>query len=153
MRLLFSLLLLSTLFTACGPAVIYEKEQTIDAAGWAYADSVRFAFHIPSTEQAYDYVLSLEHAENFPYQNFYVQLHTGFPSGKRRTEQVSLQMAGDFGEWYGDCGGETCRQEITILQNARFKATGDYHLTVEQHSRDTLLQGIGAVGLKIVERK
>jgi len=139
------------LFSACGPTVIYEQEKEFPAIGWAYQDSARYDFTIPSAEQAYDLVLRLEHGTEFPYQNFYVKLHTGFPSGKRTSEQVSLQLSGDFGAWLGDCSGEVCGQEITILRNAKFAETGAYYLTVEQFTREPVLGAIGAVGLAVVE--
>ncbi len=149
-KLLYLFVIIS-LFSACGPTVIYEQEKELPESGWAYADSARFEFNIPATEQAYDLVLSLEHGTAFPYQNFYVKLHTGFPSGKRTSEQVSLQLAGNFGAWLGNCNSSICDQEITILRNAKFEETGDYYLTVEQFTRQPVLGSIGAIGLAVVE--
>jgi gliding motility-associated lipoprotein GldH len=143
--------LLLVLFTSCGPTVIYEQTKPLPGSGWTYADSARFDFTIPNAEQAYDLVLELTYEDNFPSQNFYVQLHTGFPSGKRTTEQLSLQLAGDFGAWLGDCGGGSCEQELTILRHARFKDVGDYYLTVVQHTREEALAGVGSVGLVVRE--
>ena len=151
MNKFLQLLALAVLCSACGPTVIYEETKAFPEAGWGYADTARFDFNIPTTEQAYDLVLRLEHAKVFPYQNFYVRLHTGFPSGKRTSEQVSLQLAGDFGAWLGDCGGEICEQDITILRNAKFEEAGMYYLTMEQYTRESVLASVGAVGLAVVE--
>ena len=139
------------LCTACGPTVVYEQRYPVAESGWAYADSLRYEFALPDTTQAYDFVLTVEHDEFFPYQNFYVLLHTGLPSGARSSQQVSLQLAGEFGAWRGDCSGERCTREIEILRNARFTSPGQYSLTVEQHSRDEPLTGIGAVGFRVQE--
>ncbi len=119
-------------------------------SGWAYADTARFNFAIPSTETAYNFVLTVAHDEDFAYQNFYVLLHTGFPNGKRQSQQLSLQLAGDFGAWKGNCSGGTCTQEITFLQRARFEQVGDYYLTIEQHSREEPLTAIKSVGFSVV---
>ncbi|TXF91250.1 hypothetical protein FUA23_03235 [Neolewinella aurantiaca] len=151
MHRLFYFLALTTLLSSCGPTTIYEQDKPLPEAGWAYQDSARFDFAIPATEQAYDLVLKLEHGTAFPYQNFYVKLHTGFPSGKRTTEEVSLQLAGDFGAWLGDCNSEVCEQEITILRNAKFAEAGAYYLTLEQFSREPVLGAIGSVGLAVRE--
>ena len=145
------LLLLLPLLTACGPTVVYEDSHPLPDTGWAYADSARFAFAIPDTTINYDYVLTLEHSPEFAYQNFYVRFHTGYPSGVRKTEEVSLQLAGDFGVWHGECSGTSCELEIPILRNARFAAAGDYVLTVEQFSRENPLTGVAAVGLRVEE--
>lgn len=151
-QLIFAISLLC-LLTSCGPKVIYEQTSTFPAKEWAYADSARFEFTVQDVVKAYDLVLTLTHGTDFPAQNFYVRLHTGFPSGKRTSEQVSLQLAGDFGAWLGDCSGETCEQKITILQNAKFADPGEYYLTVEQYSREEPLAGIGSVGLAVLERE
>jgi gliding motility-associated lipoprotein GldH len=153
MQKIFYFFALVSLLSSCGPTVIYEQEKEVPTAGWAYQDSARFDFSIPEADQAYDLVLKLEHGTTFPYQNFYVKLHTGFPSGKRTTEQVSLQLSGDFGTWLGDCNSEVCNQEITILQNAKFAETGKYYLTVEQFSREPVLGSVGSVGLAVLETK
>jgi gliding motility-associated lipoprotein GldH len=142
---------LASLLTSCGPTIIYEEEKKLPETGWAYQDSARFDFFIPDVTQAYDLILKLEHGATFPYQNFYVKLHTGFPSGKRATEQLSLQLAGDFGAWIGDCNSAVCDQEISILQNAKFVEAGDYYLTVEQFSREPALGSVVSVGLAVQE--
>lgn len=151
MKKTLCLFAVAMLLFACGPTVIYDQQKEMPETGWAYQDTARYDFSIPATDQAYDLVLNLEHGTAFPYQNFYVKIHTGFPSGKRTTEEVSLQLAGDFGAWLGDCGGEVCDQEITILRNAKFAETGAYYLTVEQYTREPVLGGIDALGLAVRE--
>jgi len=118
--------------------------------GWAYPDTAHFNFSITDPETAYDFVLHLEHGTDFPYQNFYVNLHTGFPNGKRNSQQLSLQLAGAFGAWKGNCSGTFCDQDITFLQNARFEQAGEYYLTVEQHSREPVLGAIKSLGFSVV---
>lgn len=134
---------------ACGPTTLYEERLELPAEGWSYADSARFAFTVEDTAQAYHLVLSVQHAEDFAHQNFYVRLHTGFPSGVRTTEQLSLQLAGDFGAWLGNCSGGNCTLAIPILAQARFSTPGPYSLTVEQYSRENPLPGVGAISLAV----
>jgi gliding motility-associated lipoprotein GldH len=134
----------------CGPEVIYDRAETLPAEGWSYADSVAFEFAIPDTVRNYDLVLMVEHDQTFPYQNFYVNIHTDFPNGRRTTQLVSLQLAGDFGAWLGNRGGKTCTLDIPILSGARFSQSGAFGVTVEQHTRDEPLQGIREIGLSVV---
>lgn len=137
------------LLTACGPAVVYEHTEPIGEGAWYYADSINFDFTIPDTLRTYDLRLSVEHDRTFPYQNFYVNIRTGFPSGKRTAQSVSLQLAGDFGAWLGNCGGESCKLEIPVLSGARFDQVGDFNIVVAQHTRDEPLEGIRALGLRV----
>lgn len=150
MRLIITAAFICLLFTSCGPAVVYEREFDLPEAGWAYADSLRFEFSIENTEQQYDYLLDVNHDAGFPSQNFYVKLHTGFPSGKRSSQQLSLQLADNFGQWFGDCNGDNCTISIPILREASFSTPGDYSLTVEQYGRDNPLTGISNIGLRVV---
>ena len=102
----------SVLVTACGPEVLYERSIATGAdeeqPSWAYTDSLAYEFDVPSTDQRYDLELLVEHAEAFPYENFYLNLHTTPPNGKRTTERVSLQLSGEYGEWHGACSGGDC---------------------------------------------
>jgi len=150
MRLIVAAALLCLLFSSCGPTVVYEQEYDIEDSGWAYTDSLSFGFNIKDIALSYDYLLDVAHDAYFPHQNFYIKLHTRFPSGKRSSQQLSLQLADNFGQWHGDCGGEKCTLSIPILRNARFESAGYYSLTVEQHTRDNPLQDISSVGLRVV---
>jgi len=147
---LFSMLLL---LTACGPEVIYEKEVSFPESGWSYADSVTFNYTLEDVDQAYDLMLDVDHSTEFAYQNFYVNLHTTFPNGKRQLEQLSLQLAGDFGTWLGNCSGENCTLSIPFLQNIRYTLPGKYTLTVAQNSRDEPLVNVQGIGLRVVVRE
>ena len=152
MRIL-PLLSMLLFFTACGPEVIYEEEVDFPENGWSYSDSTTFSYILDDVSQAYDLILDVEHGVDFAYQNFYVNLHTTFPNGKRQSEQLSLQLAGNFGIWLGDCSGDLCTLSIPFLQNIRYTLPGEYSLTVEQNSRDEPLAEIQGIGLRVVVRE
>lgn len=151
---LFSLAVLASLIlliTACGPVVIYDEMTTVAESGWSYGDSLTFNFEVPNATEAYDLAIRVEHAEDFPYENFYIKIHTEGPSGARTTERLSLDIAGDFGAWHGDCSGQHCSLDVYILQKTRFQEAGDYRITLEQHSREATLPGIEGMGLMLVK--
>lgn len=135
--------------TACGPEIVYEEATVFADGNWAYADSVNFNFEVTDVDRPYDLDLTVSHGTDFAYQNFYVRVHTTFPSGKRETSQSSLQLAGDFGAWRGDCSGEHCTLSIPMLTDVRFEEPGAYAITVEQFSRDEPLAAIDGVGLRL----
>ena len=137
---------------ACGPTVVYEETRTVaNGSGWSYQDSLVFTPNIPSDQQVYDLELVVEHGEDFPYENFYLKIHTTPPSGLRTTELISLDISGDFGAWHGDCGGGICELPIALLQNTRFQEAGTYRIVLEQNSRDNPLPAIQSVGLRLSE--
>ena len=144
-------LLLVLGFTSCGPTVIYEENHQVGNGGWRYSDTLSFAYEIVDTTQAYDLEIEVDHADNFAYENFYLKIHTNLPNGRRTTERISLDLAGDYGAWNGDCSGGVCQFSIPILFNTRFQTPGRYGITLEQNSRDEPLAGILGMGLKLQE--
>ena len=154
-RIIFCNLLAVTagLITACGPQVVYERTVATgaDHSGWSYADSVAYEFAIPGTDQAYDLELLITHGTSFPYENFYLNIHTEPPNGKQTTERISLELSGGYGEWYGDCSAESCELVVTLLNRTRFDRAGPYKITLEQNSRDSLLPQIESVGIRLTE--
>ena len=137
--------------TACGPGYVYEKTRPIAETGWTYSDSLTYDFEIADTSTIYDLHLIVDHKDNFPSQNTYIRLKLRFPNGQRTDEQVSLQMADEFGLWLGNCSGEDCSLDIPIQTGAYFSQAGQYQLTVEQFSREENLSGITAITFALAE--
>ena len=140
------------LFLACGPDVVYQEDVELPTSGWPYADSLTFTFPVTDTSGRYDLVLTVEHTEDFAYQNFYVHLNTHLPSGVLRSQSLSLQLADTFGEWYGDCSGGVCRTDIALQEGTRFTEVGAHRLVVGQFSREAELGEVTGMGFRIVRR-
>ncbi len=140
------------LLLGCGPDVAFEKSVGVGSAGWTYSDSVAFEFPVADTSGHYDLVLSVTHGEDFPYQNFYVRLNTHLPDGTVLSQPLSLQLADNFGTWYGDCSGGSCTTDISLQEDTRFTELGAHRLVVSQYSRRDPLPEITDLGFRIVAR-
>lgn len=148
---LFALLL--TLLTACGPSYVYEAAHPIASPeGWAYNEVINFEFPVTDTNQLYDLHLLVDHSVDFGFQNTYVNIKTFFPNGEELEEQVSLQLADKFGQWYGDCNSTKCSLDIPIQQNAFFNAPGNYRIEISQFSRNNPLPGIQQLTFALEEK-
>lgn len=134
---------------ACGPKTIYEHEVAYPQ-GWSYSDTTVFDFAVADLDAAYDLVLELDHGTDYPAENLYVRLHTTFPDGRRTSDRVSLELAGEYGVWNGDCSAERCDFSVPILSGTRFKEAGDYRLVVEQFSRRETVEEVRGVGLRVI---
>lgn len=145
----FPLLVLVACLSACGPNYVYEANLDLPDTGWTYQDSLLAQFTIEDSLTIYNLHLQLEHNEDFPYQNFYVQLNTQFPDGQRLSELVSLELASKGGIWLGECGSSSCELSIPIQEGAYFNQVGDYQITVQQYSRRNPLPGILAVNFAL----
>lgn len=143
-------LLIVLLFTlSCGPDYVLDKTYDIKQQQWTYADTLAFEVDITDSLKIYNLYLDIEHSTEFSNQNLYVMIHTEFPSGKRISEKVSLEMANKIGVWFGDCNSEWCDFRIPIQQGAFFNALGKHRFTIEQYTRIDSLPGIKSLSFKI----
>lgn len=143
--------LLTLMLSSCGPTFIADEYQAIDPDGWTYQAAADFDFTVTDTNQLYALHLVVEHKPDFFAQNVYVNISTERPDGSKQTDQVSLQLADKFGQWYGDCGGENCELDILIQPIAYFNQPGAYELSVQQHSRKEKLAGIRGLRFQVEE--
>jgi len=140
---------LSVLLSACGPNYIYEETHLLGEEGWAYADTLDFSFPITDTTALYNLYLELEHSTIYGSQNLYTKIYTRFPSGERKGQIISLELADKVGSWQGDCRGEKCSFLAPIQMNAFFSEPGEYVFTLEQYMRESPVAGIGSVSFKL----
>ncbi len=148
----FLMLPISLFLVGCGgPEVVFEEQTDLGPQGWAYADSVSYAYTISDTSQVYDLVLSIGHTPEFAFQNFYVRLTTQLPDGQVLQQPLSLQLANNFGDWYGDCSSTECSTDIALQEGTRFTDTGEYRLVVTQYSREDPLPAITGLGFRVVK--
>lgn len=152
MRYAAGIAALLAVLTSCGEDVIFRGEEDFPGTGWAYADSVAFAFSVDDTTARYDLVLSVDHTTEFAAQNFYVSLATHLPDGSVLQQPLSLQLANKYGDWLGDCSGSACVAEISIQEGTRFTEAGNHELVVSQYSRQDPLPEITGLGFRIVRR-
>ncbi len=126
----------------CSSEALYEKRIALPDAGWSYEDTLRFDFEIEDTAQLYTLSLEVEHSDEYPFQNLYVRIHTGYPNGESSVQLVSLELAEKTGVWLGKCRGSTCRLRIPIQSKTYFNQPGTYTLALEQYMRRSPLPGL-----------
>jgi len=138
-----------SLLTSCGLDFQYDEAFPIPGDAWTYADTATFEIPIADTTARYNLYLDIDHTTDYPFENMYVKIHTNFPSGKRLSEQVDIDMANKAGVWHGDCRGENCQLRVNLQRNAYFNEAGTYQLTFEQFMRVDSLKGIEKLAFKM----
>lgn len=139
--------------TGCGGDYIFKKDLKIKNGKWYYENKLDFDFIIEDTLKKYDLFLDVHHAGNYGFQNLYVQFHTTYPSGEKKTQTVSLELASKSGIWNGECSGNECNVEIPLQVNASFNEPGKHIISIEQYMRKNPLPGIKEMVLKIAEKE
>ncbi len=135
---------------ACGPDYVYQGKQEIPNGGqWAYQDTLNFNFTITDTVARYNFYLDLVHSDTFAFQNVYLNLYTRFPDGHRLTKLRSFDLFDTQGATVGRCTGERCTLRTILQENAFFRETGDYVLTVGQNMRQSPLSGMYSIKLTL----
>mgnify|MGYP006270862455 CR=1 FL=1 len=150
-RVLLSFVSTLFLLTGCGSDYVYERTHELPGGTWAYADTLSFEFEVLDTATIYNLWLTVAHADTFRNQNIYTQIKTHFPNGEQLEELLSLELAGEFGGWNGDCRGGLCELRIPIQTNAFFNQPGAYKLVLEQYMRRDSIIGIEWVGFGLEE--
>lgn len=141
---------LALTIASCNTKEVYNHTHTVKGP-WVFADSLVYDYVITDTIVPYNLVLTVNHSNEYPYENLYINATTIFPDGYRTTNPVSLELADDHGQWQGQCSGQKCKAVIEIAQKAYFEKMGKYRLVLEQFSRMDSLPGIQAIQLQILQ--
>jgi gliding motility-associated lipoprotein GldH len=130
---------ISILSSGCGENLIFDQQQTLPNGIWSYRDSINFDFSIADTSKIYNLYVSVEHQEDYPYQNIYVMTHTKFPTGERPAQRINIDLATNSGQWLGEKSGKSFTHRVDLQQNAYFNRVGNYTLTLHQFMRQDSL--------------
>ena len=136
-------------YFGCKKEFIFEKEISIVDSAWNYNNILKFDFEINDISKKYDLMLEVIHAGDYDFQNLYVKFQTAYPSGEKKEQVVSLELAGKSGIWNGQCSGNTCAVEIPLQVNAIFEEKGKHQISIEQYMRKSPLRGVEGMALKI----
>ena len=150
MKVLINIVLgiLFTTIVGCDSAY-YSKSYSFGNRAWMYDDPRIFSFEIVDTSLIYDLILTVDHTDQFPYQNLYLKTLTKFPSDTIIEQSLSLELANEAGFWFGECQGAKCRLSIPIQSGVHFVESGSYNLDLEQYTRTDSLIGIKGIGLSV----
>jgi gliding motility-associated lipoprotein GldH len=149
-RLLPLFMALTAMLACGGDDIIYQEKQTVSNGLWSYDRQYGFTFDIADTTALYLLVLTIEHTNDYDWENFYAEIETHFPGDSVQTDVISFELANPAGMWYGKCRGNTCQIEILLQERVRFPMTGTYTLNFEQYMRVDPVEGIRSLELKVV---
>jgi len=150
LRKLAPILFIAIILGSCGPKAIYSKSINLNGA-WTYPEQLITTIDIADTIQKYDLVATIDHGEDFGYENLYLQITTIFPDGEKRSSPLSLELANSKGFWNGKCSGNACTLSFNLQEDFRFKEPGSYSFEIEQFSRKDTLKGLNEMTLSLYE--
>jgi gliding motility-associated lipoprotein GldH len=145
------LILLLLLYTSCNTNTVYDENLTVPEDGWFSTSPAYFNVEIDDTLTYHTLYLGISHTVNYKYQNIYFFVTMSLPNGQLARDTVNLNLANNYGEWYGRGMGKTKTLQLPYRTNFLFPYTGTYKFYIEQAMRDDTLKNIKAIGLKIAK--
>lgn len=137
------------IFSSCDPHRVYEKNIRINPEGWQEKEKVLFEVPIDDSISLCNLYINLRHTESYKFSNLYLFLDTYVPEGTYARDTVELILADKTGKWYGEGFGKIKEYQVLIRQGFVFPVKGVYKIGILQGMRETSLQGIEDVGIRI----
>jgi len=151
MRILFFVLLTVSLFS-CGPKEWYHQQVNIPEQGWHMDTMAVFNSKVENLQSSVHLLLEVTNIDSYSYNNIWFFIDAVSPSGHKQRDTLEFILASDQGKWYGErVSGKGFKSTQPYKLNIKFPETGEYKYYVAQGMRDTVLQGLQAVGLRIIE--
>ncbi|MDH3649520.1 MAG: gliding motility lipoprotein GldH [Saprospiraceae bacterium] len=147
------LLLLGLSWYACSEKTEFSSSIEIPGSQWSYDQHLIYSVDVQDTSARYDLVMDVSHSTEYAYQNLYVKIHTEYPDGQSRDQQISIDMADPSGHWYGRCGRSECVLRVVLQERAFFDQIGAHQFRFEQFMRMDPVEGINTVAFKILPRE
>ncbi len=148
-KIIAAALMIAAAAMACDRSIQYSENYTLDEGKWSMFDPAKYTCPIDDTVKTYDIQLSLRTSTDYPYRNIYLFIVTSFPSGAFVTDTLQAAVTDEKGRWLGKGTGDLRELTIPFKSNVYFPESGDYHFRVIHGMRDTLLNGVYDMGMKI----
>lgn len=142
-----ALIMLITL--SCDRGTYYADSFKMQGEAWSMYDPCKFTCQIDDTVRVYNFDLSIRTSTGYPYRNLYLFVVTSFPSGNTVTDTVQAMLASEKGDWLGRGAGDLRELTIPYKSNVYFPEKGEYHFKVIHGMRDTILNGVYDLGVRI----
>ena len=144
------LLCLSILSISCeNENIIYNKYFDLDSSKWSYNDSILFQWNIEDTSSSYNVDFQLRASNSYKWSNIFIFSDVFFPNGKARRDTFEYFLADKNGHWVGNRSGLIVHYDLPIYKKVKFPLSGEYKFLILQGMRDTILNEILNVGVKI----
>lgn len=139
------------IFQSCkGEEVYFQKFEPIEGSVWDKDKPVSFDFDILDTNQIYDFYLNLRIGNDYPYSNYFSFWELKSPDGRVKTDTNEFILAKPNGQWLGNSVSGTVIENQMFFLRKKLPIKGTYTFTLIQGMRESKLENIQDVGLKII---
>ena len=150
-RILLIIVMTLTLSACTEKGKIADQMVDIPNARWSYEQIPQFPFNIDNAGLTYSFYLKLRIQKTYPFENLYLLAHIRQPSGKISTSRLNFTLTDEMGIPLGKSSGNSIDYEIPMIVNKKMEGVGQYTIALEQNLRDSVVNGIESIGVKIKE--
>jgi len=140
------------LFTSCTDnTVLVNDMRDLPNAKWKYDEIPDFSFTINKTNIYHQIDLKLKVFKNYPFENLYILAHIKDPEGKSTTQRLNFILADITGKPTGTVSGNSISYELPLIKSFKASKSGVYFIALEQNMRDSVINGVQSIGVKVKE--
>ena len=137
------------LFTACNDKSVFENNIVINNNEWHLQDTISLNFNIEDSLRMNNLSLNIRNTAIYPYYNMFTHIHIKNNSGFKYNDTIEFNLANPAsGKWIGN-GSSGIYYNSILFKQLKFPHSGEYKINISHGMRDTILDGINAVGFKI----
>lgn len=145
---------LLTLFSAVLLLYSCTQETVVDlnhdvGDGWTKDRKIMFDYVIQDSIMPVDFYINIRNTTDYEYANIFFFIKTIYPNNRYSIDTMECFLANMKGNWLGKGLGKLRNNAIPFKKNMRFPMTGQYHMEFEMAMRDSILDGIDALGIRI----
>lgn len=112
--------------------------------GWHQDSVLDFRFDVEDTLSTYQILINVRHTENYSYQNMWLFADN---------DTIEFYLADDRGRWLGNGHNGYIEMPVLYEQAYRFAHSGEHTIRIRHAMRDSLLEGISDMGVKVVKNE
>jgi len=143
------MIMLLLLTAGCRRKTLFNDTVDLPVRGWSMNRFLTFEVQAVDTAQPYNLYLMVRNNARYPWSNLWLFVETHSPAGSFLRDTLDIKLADERGKWLGRGVGDRFAVEVPFRQRVRFPQPGTYRFEIHQGMRDTLLENITGVGLRI----
>jgi len=149
----FVFLLMIVLLPSCGSRDVFNQYKTFTDGNW-HSDSIaEFVAEIKDTSLNYNVFLNIRHNQDYPYQNFWLFVECAGADGLVRRDTIAVEVADVYGKWRGKGSASLFQLAVPLSFNRKYDEPGTYEYSLRHAMRDTVLNGIKNIRIRIEKAK
>ena len=145
---IFLIAISTLLMSSCMRKTLTDLNQDVGDS-WSKDNKIVFEYDVQDSLMPVDFFIVIRNTTDYNYSNVYFFIKTIYPNQRTSIDTVECFLANMKGEWLGSGIGKYRDNKIPFKRNVRFPMTGHYRMEFEMAMRDTLLDGIDALGIRI----